>query len=70
MMVRVFLNAKEEKEILQGFLWVFDNEISHIKYQKCEGGEWVNDSLKDCTVPDGTIVEVCNKAGGFLGTGV
>ena len=38
-MVRVFLNAKEEKEILQGFLWVFDNEISHVKYQKSEGGE-------------------------------
>ncbi|MCQ2585724.1 MAG: class I SAM-dependent rRNA methyltransferase [Treponema sp.] len=70
MMVRVFLNAKEEKEILQGFLWVFDNEISHVKYQKMEGGEWINAPLKDCDVPDGTIVEVCNKAGGFLGTGV
>ncbi|MCQ2598095.1 MAG: class I SAM-dependent rRNA methyltransferase [Treponema sp.] len=69
-MVRVFLNAKEEKEILQGFLWVFDNEISHVKYQKTEDGEWLNEPLKDCTVPDGTIVEVCNKAGGFLGTGV
>lgn len=69
-MVRVFLNAKEEKEILQGFLWVFDNEISHLKYQKSEGGEWLNASLKDAEVADGTLVEVCNKAGGFLGTGV
>jgi len=69
-MTRVFLNAKEEKEILQGFLWGFDNEISHVKYQKTEEGEWLNESLKDCQVADGTIVEVCNKAGGFLGTGV
>ena len=28
---RVFLNSREEKEINQGFPWVFDNEISHIK---------------------------------------
>ena len=33
---RVFLNAKEEKEIQTGFPWVFDNEISHVKYRKSE----------------------------------
>ena len=30
---RVFLKSKEEKEILQGFPWVFDNEISHFKHK-------------------------------------
>ena len=28
---RVFLNKKEEEEILQGFPWVFDNEIAFVK---------------------------------------
>ncbi|MCR4741321.1 MAG: class I SAM-dependent rRNA methyltransferase [Treponema sp.] len=68
--VRVFLNAKEEKEILQGFPWVFDNEISHIKHRANEKSEWKYEELKDSTVEDGSIVEVFTKAGGFLGTGV
>ena len=34
---RVFLNSREEKEINQGFPWVFDNEISHIKTKKVSG---------------------------------
>lgn len=67
---RVFLNSKEEREILQGFPWVFDNEISHLKYRETENGEWKNASLKECSVADGSVVEVCTKAGGFLGTGI
>lgn len=67
---RVFLNNKEEKEIQQGFPWVFDNEISHIKYRADEKSEWKNESLKKCSVEDGSVIEVYTKAGGFLGTGV
>lgn len=70
MFAKVFLNAKEEREILQGFPWVFDNEISHFKHRADEKSEWKNESLADCTVPDGSAVEVCTKAGGFLGTGI
>ena len=68
-MTRIFLNAKEDKEISQGFPWVFDNEISHVKFEN-DKGEMINAPLMECSVSDGTIVEVCNKAGGFLGTGV
>lgn len=67
---RVFLNNKEEKEIQQGFPWGFDNEISHIKYRADEKSEWKNESLKNCSVEDGSVIEVYTKAGGFLGTGV
>lgn len=67
---RLFLNAKEEKEIQQGFPWVFDNEISHFKHRADEKSEWKNENLKECSIPDGTAVEVYTKAGGFLGTGI
>ena len=67
---RVFLNSKEEKEIQQGFPWVFDNEISHIKHRADEKSEWKNENLKECTVEDGATVEIYTKAGGFLGTGI
>ena len=67
---RVFLNKNEEKEIQQGYPWVFDNEISHLKHRANEKSEWKNENLKECSVPDGTVVEIYTKAGGFLGTGV
>ncbi|MBO4857228.1 MAG: class I SAM-dependent rRNA methyltransferase [Treponema sp.] len=67
---RIFLNKNEEKEIQQGFPWVFDNEISHIKHRKDEKSEWKNEALSECTVTDGEPVEVYTKAGGFLGTGI
>lgn len=67
---RVFLKAKEEKEILQGFLWAFDNEISHVKYRKDEKSEWKNEELTTCTVEDGAAVELFSKSGNFLGTGI
>ena len=73
MFAKVFLNAKEEREILQGFPWVFDNEISHFKHRvdpNDDKSEWKNETLKECTVADGSAVEVCTKAGGFLGTGI
>ena len=67
---RVFLKNKEEKEVQQGYPWVFDNEISHIKHRPNEKSEWKNENLPDCTVPDGSAVEIYTKAGGFLGTGI
>lgn len=67
---RVFLNSREEKEILQGFPWIFDNEISHIKYRKDENEEWKNFSLQEFSNNNGAGVEVFSKAGGFLGTGI
>lgn len=67
---RVFLKSKEEKEIQQGFPWVFDNEISYIKYRKNNTDEWQQTSLEDSKIPNGTGVEVFTKAGGFLGTGI
>ncbi|MCR4579211.1 MAG: class I SAM-dependent rRNA methyltransferase [Treponema sp.] len=67
---KVFLNKNEEKEIQQGFPWVFDNEISHIKHRKSEKEEWKNESLAQCSVEDGSLVEVYSKAGGFLGSGI
>ena len=67
---RVFLNKNEEKEILQGMPWVFDNEISYIKHRNTEKEEWKNETVAQCTVPNGEAVEVFSKAGGFLGTGI
>ena len=67
---RVFLKNKEEKEIQQGFPWVFDNEISHVKHRADEKSEWKNESLAECSIEDGKLVEVYTKAGGFLGSGI
>ena len=67
---RIFLNKNEEKEILQGMPWVFDNEISYIKHRANEKDAWKNESFGECTVADGAAVEVYSKAGGFLGTGI
>nr|WP_318661011.1 class I SAM-dependent rRNA methyltransferase [uncultured Treponema sp.] len=66
---RVFLNSKEEREINQGFPWVFDNEISHLKVAD-KDGKFENISFKDCNLKPGTAVEIFTKAGGFLGTGI
>ncbi|MBO4532486.1 MAG: class I SAM-dependent rRNA methyltransferase [Treponema sp.] len=67
---RVFLNKNEEKEILQGMPWVFDNEISYFKHRADEKSEWKNQTLAECSLANGSIVEVFSKAGGFLGTGI
>ncbi|MCR4822926.1 MAG: class I SAM-dependent rRNA methyltransferase [Treponema sp.] len=68
MFPRVFLNKKEEEEIKQGFPWVFDNEISHIKFDSSEGARQT--PLAQADVKDGSVVEVFANAGGFLGSGV
>jgi 23S rRNA (cytosine1962-C5)-methyltransferase len=67
---RVFLKAKEENEIEQGYPWVFDNEIGSVKWEASDGSGFKQTELADCKVADGTVVEVYTKAGGFLATGV
>ncbi|MBR4449067.1 MAG: class I SAM-dependent rRNA methyltransferase [Treponema sp.] len=68
MFPRVFLKPKEEQEIQQGFPWVFDNEISTVKFEEKSGVKQT--SLEECKVEDGSVVEVFAHAGGFLGTGI
>src|SRR5574344_316135 len=67
---RVFLKAKEENEVEQGFPWVFDNEIAFVKFEAADGSGWKQTPLAECAVEDGSVVEIYTKAGGFLGTGV
>lgn len=65
---KIFLKEKEEVEIKQGFLWVFDNEILYTKIK--ENSKVIQQNFEDCTIPDGSVVEVYAKHGDFLGTGV
>ena len=65
---RVFLNKKEENDILQGFPWVFDNEIAFVKAMN--GDKLEQTPLADCKVKDGTLVEVYTKGGLCLGSGI
>lgn len=67
---KIFLNKGEEREIQQGFPWVFDNEVSHIKHRQTEKDAWKNHPLGECGVEDGSAVEVYSKSGVFLGTGI
>ena len=66
---RVFLKVGEEKEIEHGYPWVFDNEVSTVKFRDSDES-WKQTSLAECKVKDGEVVEVYTKAGGFLGSGV
>ena len=66
--VRIFLKPKEDKEISQGFPWVYDNEISQVKFAAKDGIKTT--SLAECQVSDGKLVEVYTNAGGFLATGI
>ena len=38
--------------------WVFDNEISYIKHRASEKDAWKNETIAECTLADGTAVEV------------
>ncbi len=67
---RCFLKQKEEKEILQGFPWAFDNEILYFKHRPNEKSEWKKEDFEKCTIPNGSAVELYTNAGGFLGTGI
>ena len=70
---KVFLNPKEEAEIKAGFPWVFDNEINYIKHESlAPGGQHksADEKLADCTLENGSVVEVMTKSGFYLGTGI
>lgn len=67
---RIFLKSKEEKEIAQGFPWVFDNEIAFVKESSEDGSGVKQMSLEECKTADGSAVEVYAKGGVFLGTGI
>ena len=62
---KIFLKPKEETEIKQGFPWVFDNEIFSVKYEKSSAIKY-----SECTIKDGSAVEVFSKDGAFLGSGI
>lgn len=69
---RFFLKKGEEREIRQGFLWAFDNEIERVKF--FDGKEWKDAPfakiVSDGKVKDGECVEIFSQAGGFLGSGI
>ncbi len=70
---KVFLKSKEDKEIQQGFPWVYDNEISSVKFfLDDEKGNKISEttSLEDSKVKDGSLVELYTNAGGFLASAV
>ena len=62
----------EEREIRQGFLWTFDNEIERVKF--FDGKEWKDapfaEIVSEGKVKDGECVEIFSSAGGFLGSGI
>ena len=62
----------EEREIRQGFLWAFDNEIERVKF--FDGKEWKDapfaEIVSEGKVNDGECVEIFSSAGGFLGSGI
>lgn len=69
-MIKVFLNRGEEADILRGTPLVYDNEISHLKFQN-SFGKWeaVSDPLSfECEA--GQIAEVYSKSGLLLGSGL
>lgn len=70
---KVFLKLKEDKEIQQGFPWVYDNEISSVKFlSEDESGSKTikTSSLENAKVEDGSLVELYTNAGGFLASAV
>ncbi len=66
----IILKAKEDRELSQGFPWVYDNEIYSVKAVAKDGSGVKTTPLSDCQVEDGAVVEVYSHKGGFLGTGV
>ena len=66
--VRVILKPKEEREIQEGFPWVYANEIEAVKFP-------ANDGIKTTAwegflEEDGIVVDVFSSIGCFLGSGV
>lgn len=66
----IILKAKEERELQQGFPWVYDNEIHSVKAVAADGSGVKTTTLAECAVADGAVVEVYGSKGGFLGSGI
>ena len=54
----VILKAKEEQEILQGFPWVYDNEIFSVKWNADDGSGVKTTALSEAEIDDGEADEV------------
>ena len=67
---RIFLKQKEDKEIQQGYPWVYDNEISFVKEFAQDKSGIKQVQYEECITKDGSLVDLYTKAGGFLGCGV
>lgn len=67
---RFFLKAKEERTILNGFPWVFDNEISHVKVFRENENTWQSTDFAGCGIKAGEAVDVFSKSGLHLGSGI
>lgn len=65
---KVFLKKGEEREVSEGFPWVYDSEIAQVKSYAAESAK--ASPLDDSGVEDGSVVEVYAAHGAFLGCGV
>lgn len=66
--IRVILKPKEDREVQEGFPWVYANEIAAIKFPAKDGIKAV--VFEDFLGADGVIVDLFSNAGAFLGSGV
>lgn len=66
----IILKAKEERELSQGFPWVYDNEIHSVKAFAKDGSGVKTTPLAESPADNGAVVEVYSHKGGFLGSGV
>ncbi len=68
--IRIFLKQGEDREMAQGFPWVYANEIETVKFPSADEGKIESVPFASCTVQDGSIVEIFACNGKFLGSGV
>ena len=66
----IILKAKEDRELAQGFPWVYDNEIYSVKAFAADGSGVKTTPLAESPAEDGAVVEVYSHKGAFLGSGV
>lgn len=66
----IILQKREEKEVSEGFPWVFDNEIDCVKWKAPDGSGVKTTPLGEAQVDDGSLVEVFARSGTFLGSGI
>ena len=67
---RVILKQAEEREIQEGFPWVYANEIETIRLPTNGGNGIKTTALEGFSGEDGTVVDVFSSTGCFLGSGV